>query len=105
MGNLIPKQQKRKTTTRNCNCKYRISIRSYGHRDQMIWKIVLDADNQYHNHQLDEDLRGYAIIRRLTQEQECLVRSMHMAGIFTRYILVALQQTFPDCLASCKDIT
>jgi len=41
----------------------------------------------------------------LTQEQEALVRLMHIAGIFTRYILVALLQAFPDCLASRKDIS
>jgi len=74
---------------------YHISVRSYGPAGMKTWRIILDNGKQYHNHELETNLHGYHVARKLTSDQLDLVLSMHNAECFTRQIHSALPKAFP----------
>jgi hypothetical protein len=94
----------RQVSTMRCDCPYKVNIRSYLIQG-VRWYQIAPQPHPYnvHNHDF-EDVRGFAIARRLTEEQLAHVVTLLDVGTPPRQVIRSLQQSFPEAMAIKRDI-
>ena len=67
-----------------------------------LWKITVN--NDYHNHDMAEDLSAYHEMRTLRDKDKKLVQKLTLAGATPHVIMATLQQQDPSVKLISRDV-